>query len=182
MTGPAVRRYCRVMDASEFLVLVSPSVALAVGIWGFRRSTRADRLRAYFELQQRYLDQEVRAGRRAIHQSISGQKTSSIAMLDDATLRSVGHAMAIMNSIAIAWTGKFVDPSLLEMSMGRSFASAVTAAKPYIDHVEQKRGFRPYPYAERLAAELLQKTTRPTGAGQSAQAVDKPKLDPHSEE
>jgi hypothetical protein len=142
------------MTPAVLLALVSPAVAIMIALWGFRRSTRADKLQAFFEMQDRYLDSEVRAGRRVLHQKIGGRTVDEVASLDHAVLGEAGHALAVMNAIAIACEGNYVDRVLVAQSMGRSFSSAVTAAQPYIDYVEQIRGFRPYPFAERLAARL----------------------------
>jgi hypothetical protein len=48
----------------------------------------------------------------------------------------------------------YVDRELIAQSMGRSFVMAITAARPYIDQLENARGFRPYPFGERLASQL----------------------------
>ncbi|WP_410594046.1 hypothetical protein [Amycolatopsis sp. lyj-23] len=140
------------MSATALLTLVSPLVAAAVAVWGFRRSTKADKLRAFFELQDRYLQADVRAGRRVLHQQIADRGHEEVAGLDRATLSSAGYALAVLNGIAIAVEGGYVERELIIRGMGRSFASAITAARPYIDYVEQVRGFRPYPFAERLSA------------------------------
>lgn len=125
------------MISSLLLSLLSPLVAVVIALWGFRRSTRADRLRAFFELQDRYLASEVRAGRRILHQVVAGLLPEEIAKLDRQSLNGAGYALAVMNSIAIAREGSYyVDAELITRSMGRSFATAIAAAKPYIDHVE----------------------------------------------
>jgi hypothetical protein len=142
------------MTPSVLLTLLSPVVAIAIATWGFRRSSKADRLRAFFELHERYLASDVRAGRRTIHQSIAGRSPGEVAALDRQSLSSAGYALATMNSIAIACEGRYVDRELINRSMGRSFRNVINAAKPYIDHVESVRGYRPYPFAERLAAAL----------------------------
>src|SRR5689334_5835601 len=101
------------MNGLALLTLVSPAVAIVVALWGFRRSTRADRLRAFFEIQDRYLADDVRAGRRHLHQSISGRSVSDVAKLEPSVRITVGHALAIMNSIAIACEGRYVDRTLV---------------------------------------------------------------------
>jgi hypothetical protein len=136
------------------LDLISPVVAVAIALWGFRRSTRADQLRAFFEIQDRYLAPDVRAGRSVLHAQIAGKSAGEVAHLDPADLSRAGYALAVMNSIAIACEAGYVERDLLARSMGRSFITAVGAAQPYIDHLEQVRGFRPYPYAENLAFQL----------------------------
>ncbi|MGW0520007.1 DUF4760 domain-containing protein [Crossiella sp. NPDC003009] len=142
------------MSLSVWLSLISPAVAVLVAAWGFRRSTRADRLRAFFDLHERYLSAEVRAGRRILHQLVAGRSAEQLAELDRATLDRVGYTLAVLNSIAIACAGGYVDRKLVRRSMGRSYTSAVAAAQPYLDRVQAQRGYRPYPFAEALAAEL----------------------------
>ncbi|MDU0294925.1 hypothetical protein [Saccharothrix longispora] len=137
--------------------LVSPAVAVLVALFGFRRSTRADKIRAFFEMYERYLTAETRAGRRALHQHIRGKSAESLTQVASSSLSSAGYALAVMNAIAIACEGKYVDTRLIALSMGRSYVSAVKAASTYIDWLESVRGFRPYPYAERLADELVRR-------------------------
>ena len=142
------------MTSTTLLSLISPVVAVAVAAWGFRRATKADKLRAFFEIQSRYLAAEVRAGRRVMHRKVAGRRPEEIAGLDQADLDSVGYTLAVMNSVAIACEGGYVDYSLIKNNMGRSFATATNAARAYIDRVETIRGYRPYPAAERLADRL----------------------------
>jgi hypothetical protein len=142
------------MTSAALLGLVSPAVAIAIAFWGFQRSRRADKLRAFFEVYERYLTKEARTGRREIYQSVAGRSDSELAALSREILTCIGYSLAVMNSIAIACEGGYVDRQLIVRSMGRSFTLAVTAAKPYFDHVERVRGHRPYPFAERLAARL----------------------------
>ena len=134
--------------------LSSPVVAVIVAVWGFRTSTRSERLRMFFDMQERYLSERVRNGRRIIHVRVIGRSVDDIAASDAEDLSTVGYALAVMNTIAICSEGGYIDERLLAQSMGRSFASAVSAARPYIDYVESVRGFRPYPFAERLAERL----------------------------
>ncbi|WP_327191158.1 hypothetical protein [Streptomyces xinghaiensis] len=143
------------MNASLLVALISPVVAVVIAVWGFQRASRADRLRAFFEVQQRYLDAEVRAGRRMLHREIAGRESHQMSELPPEVSSRIGYALAVMNSIAIACDGRYVDTDLVARSMGRSYAGAVVAARPYIDYVEQQRGFRPYPFAEQLAQKLL---------------------------
>jgi hypothetical protein len=144
------------MSSAVLLQLISPLVAVVIAVWGFRRSTGADRLRAFFELQERYLAKEVRDGRRTLHQVVAGKSADEVAKLDRNDLNSIGYTLAVMNSIAIACAGRYVDVKLVSRSMGRSYNRAVIAAAPYIDHLETVRGYRPYLFAERLAAKLQQ--------------------------
>jgi hypothetical protein len=136
------------------LSLISPVVAVIIALWGFRRSTRADKLRAFFEVQDRYLEADVRLGRRTLHTRIAGRPADEVAHLDPADLSRAGYALAVMNSIAIACDAGYVERDLISRSMGRSFVAAIGAARPYVDYLEQMRGFRPYPFAENLAAKL----------------------------
>src|SRR4051794_23001490 len=121
------------MLPSVLLSLLSPTVAVVIAVWGFRRATNADKLRAYFEIQDRYLAAEVRAGRRTLHQMVAGRGTDEIANLDKAARDSAGYALAVMNSVAIACAGGYVERDLIMRNMGRSFVTTVTAAQPYID-------------------------------------------------
>jgi len=138
------------MSAGSLLVLASPTVAVLIAMWGFRRSSRADRMSAFFRLHDQYLRPEIRAGRRIIHQRIAGRTPDELAALSDEDRATVGYALAVMNSIAIACEAGYVDLAVVDRSMGRSFRAAVRAAGPFIDLVEAHRGFRPYGYAERL--------------------------------
>jgi hypothetical protein len=138
------------------LTLVSPTVAVAIALWGFRRSTRADKLRAFFEMHERYLAMDVRAGRRLVHEVVQGRSVDEVAALERSVLSSVGYTLAVMNSIAVACEGGYVERRLISRSMGRSYVAAMAAAGPYIDYVEDARGYRPYIFAERLAARLDQ--------------------------
>jgi hypothetical protein len=108
----------------------------------------------FFDMQERYLSERVRSGRRIIHARVSGRSADDIAAGDPEDLSVVGYALAVMNTIAICSESGYIDEKLLAQSMGRSYANAVSAARPYIDYVESVRGFRPYPYAERLADRL----------------------------
>ncbi|MEW1779421.1 hypothetical protein [Streptomyces sp. NPDC086777] len=146
------------MSAELWVALSSPVVAVCLTVWSFRRTSRADRLRAFFEVQERYLDAEVRAGRRLLHRTVAGRESHEIAALSEDVASRIGHALAVMNSIAIACEGRYVDTDMVARSMGRSYSGAMAAAVPYIDHVEQQRGFRPYPFAERFAQSLQQRT------------------------
>ncbi|WP_143050952.1 DUF4760 domain-containing protein [Amycolatopsis pretoriensis] len=130
--------------------LISPVVAVAIAVWGFGRTTKADRLKAFFDIQERYLSPEVREGRKLIY-SLAG------TAMDDLTphvATKISTALAVMNSIAIAAEAGYVDRKLVAQSMGRSFTAAVHTARPYVDHLESLRGFRPFPFAERLANQL----------------------------
>jgi hypothetical protein len=143
------------MSAGALLVaLLSPAVAIVIAMLGFRRASGADRLKAFFEMHERYLGANIRAGRRLLHQQIAGRSRHEIAALDSGVRDTVAHTLAVMNSIAIAVEAGYVDRKVVAESMGRSFSAAIIAAKPYIDHLEDVRGFRPYGYAERLAKRL----------------------------
>ncbi|WP_330229593.1 hypothetical protein OHA40_26660 [Nocardia sp. NBC_00508] len=139
------------MMATTILSLISPAVAVAIAGWGFRRTSRADRLRAYFDLTERYLSPANREGRRLIHEVIAQTPHDQFGDLASDVRDKVNHVLATMNSIAIACDGGYVDRVLVENSMARSYSNAVVASRPYIDFIERKRGFRPYQYAERLA-------------------------------
>lgn len=142
------------MSLSVWLSLISPAVALLIATWGFRRAGRADRLRAFFDLHERYLSAEVRAGRRLLHRSVAGRSAEQLDALDRRELDQIGYTLAVLNSIAIACAGGYVERRLVQESMGRSYSGAVRAAGPYLDLVQSQRGFRPYPYAEVLAAQI----------------------------
>ena len=146
--------------ARTLLALVSPLVAIAIAIWGFRRSTRADKLEAFFRMFERYLAPDVRMGRQLVHRQISGRSVEEIEALDQSIRTSVGYSLAVMNSIAIACEAKYVDSDVVARSMGRSFATTMAAAGPYVDYLEKVRGFRPYPYAERLAPTINPPSSR----------------------
>ena len=149
------------MTNTVLLSLISPVVAIIIALWGFRRSTRADKLRAFFEIQDRYLAGDVRVGRRILHTLIAGRSADEVAQLDPADLSRAGYALAVMNSIAIACEAGYVERDLLARSMGRSFIAAIRAARPYVDHLQEARGFRPYPFAENLAAQLRASSLQP---------------------
>ncbi|GIJ30723.1 hypothetical protein Vqi01_58850 [Micromonospora qiuiae] len=142
---------------STLLALTSPLVAIAVAVWGFRRANRADRLRAFFDLYQRYVAPEQRGGRRLLHDQLSGRSTEDLAALPQDVRDQVGATLATLNAIAIACEGGYVETSLISESMGRSYCSTVLAAKPYLDHLEKQRGYRPYQFAERMAHRLMER-------------------------
>jgi hypothetical protein len=149
------------VKVSAFLALISPVVAVMIALWGFRRSSRADRLTAFFEMQTRYLAPEVRLGRRHLHVAVAGRTADQIATLDESVQSAIGYTLAVMNSIAIACEAGYVDRDVVVKSMGQSFARAMAAARPILDLQEATRGFRPYRYAEALAAHVDR--TLPTG-------------------
>jgi hypothetical protein len=157
---------------SDWLALISPAVAVVVALFGFRRSRRADRLAAFFQLHERYLAPEVRGGRKLIYERVSGCSPADVASLPEEVRAAVGYTLATMNSIAIACDARYVELAAVQRSMGRSYSGAIAAAKPYIDYLEQSRGFRPYIYAERLASEIrepAQLPAAPVGADRAAQ-------------
>lgn len=149
------------MSFSDWLALLSPAVAVIVALFGFRRSTRADRLAAFFQLHERYLAPEVRSGRKLIYEHVAGRPETDMAKLPEEVRAAIGYALAVMNSIAIACEARYVDVADVERSMGRSYGGTVTAARPYIDYIERNRGFRPYIYAEQLAAAIGGSTSSP---------------------
>jgi len=142
------------MSFPDWLALLSPAVAVIVALFGFRRSTRADRLAAFFQLHERYLAPEVRSGRKLIYEHVANRPEADMAKLSEEVRAAIGYALAVMNSIAIACEARYVDVAAVERSMGRSYSGVVTAARPYIDYIEQSRGFRPYIYAEQLATAM----------------------------
>lgn len=139
------------MTLTIILSLTSPVVALAIALWGFRRHDRAAELSMLFEMQERYLAPQVREGRKLIHLKIAGDIDEKRSACSREELSTIGYALAVMNTIALCAEIGQIDESLLLQSMGQSFKSAVRAAGSYIDQVAATRGYRPYPYAERLA-------------------------------
>jgi len=142
------------MSAGNILVFVSPAVAVLIALLGFRRSNKADRLAAFFRLHEQYLKPEVRSGRKILHHAFSGDSPTGYSGMSAEERSAAAYTLAMMNSIAIACSAKYVDRAMVEQSMGRSFASAIAAARPFIDELERQRGVRPYGYAERLAATM----------------------------
>lgn len=90
-----------------------------------------------------------------IHQHINGLTPAEVSTLDPVILTEAGQALAVMNSIAVACDAGLAEKELVGRVMGRSFASTVTAARPFIDSTELRRGYRPYRYAEELAEYFL---------------------------
>jgi hypothetical protein len=158
------------MTWTDAIALTSPVVAVIIALLGFRRSSRADRLAAFFQIQERYLSPEVRNGRRLIYERIAGRSPAEMTNLPDDVRTAVGYTLAVMNSVAIACEARYVDRDFVERNMGRSYSGAVTAAKPFIDGVEQGRGFRPYVFAERMAAGFRAYSAVPL-AGESDHAI-----------
>jgi hypothetical protein len=156
------------MSYSDWLALLSPVVAVIVALFGFRRSTRADRLAAFFQLHERYLAPEVRRGRRLIYERVAGRPEADMAKLSEEVRTAIGYTLAVMNSIAIACEAGYVDIATVERSMGRSYSGTVKAASPYIDYIEKNRGFRPYIYAERLANAIGGATPSPAPAAEQS--------------
>ncbi|MFC5061958.1 DUF4760 domain-containing protein [Actinomycetospora atypica] len=139
------------MTIATTVSIVSVLVTLSLAVWGFRRTSNADQLRAFSVVHDRYLEERVRIGRRAIHQHVaSGGK----ATLSDEMRSNMTYALAVMNSVAVSCDTGFVDQKLIARTMGRSFVSAVDGARWFIDESEQVRGYRPYGYAEQLADQL----------------------------
>lgn len=125
-------------------------------------------------MHERYLEADVRSGRRILHQQIANSSAGDIAAMDKNTRMAVGYTLAVMNSIAIACEARYVELRVVDQSMGQSFARAMAAAKPYLDHMEEVRGFRPYVYAERLAARI--EANNKSAPSLSAQIVGRGKL------
>lgn len=148
--------------AATLLALTSPLVATAIAVWGFRRANRADRVRVFFDLYQRYVAPEQRGGRRLLHAQLTGRSPEELRTLPVELRDQIGATLAALNAIAIACEGGHVDLTMIADSMGRSYCGAVTAAKPYIDHLQEQRGYRPYQFAERLARRLIEQGVNPT--------------------
>lgn len=141
-------------SAPIYLAVLSPVLSLGIAVWGFRRTTRADRLRMFLDLQERYLAASARAGRRLMHQRLPALTPDTFDQLSPAERGDLHHALAVMETIAIAWEGGHVDQSLILNAMGQSYASAIQKSQPYIDYQAEVRGFRPYQRSARLAREL----------------------------
>jgi hypothetical protein len=139
------------MALTFILSLTSPLAALVIAVWGFRRHDRSAELSMLFEMQDRYLGPQVREGRRLIHLKIAPGTAESLESCTREERSTIGYALAIMNTIALCADSGQVSEALLRDSMGRSFASTMRAAQPFIDQVAAVRGFRPYPFAVRLA-------------------------------
>ena len=139
------------------IALMSPLVALTIAFFGFRRANRSDKVRAFFDMYEQYLKPEVRTGRKMIHLHISGKTPDDLTSVDKEVLSSAAYALAVMNAIAIACEGNYVDAHLIARSMGRSYVSTMTAAETFIQQLESVRGYRPYLYAERLSHELVKR-------------------------
>ena len=159
------QKYPYRMTPTVLLSLVLPVVAIIITFWGFRRSTRADKLRAFFEIQDRYLASDARAGRRVLHALIAASQWTRSPTSTPPISAVAGYALAVMNSIAIACEAGYVEQDLLARSMGRSSSSAAVAvAQPYIDYLQQVRGFRPYQFAENLALLLRGSSVGPVSS------------------
>ncbi|SNT29934.1 hypothetical protein SAMN05421812_104338 [Asanoa hainanensis] len=141
-------------SASIYVAVLSPVVSLCVAVWGFRRTTRADRLKMFLDLQERYLASAARAGRRVMHRRLPDLKPETFDQLTEAERGDLHHALAVMETIAIAWDAGHVEQSMILNAMGRSFSSAIRKSGPYIEDQAALRGFRPYQRACRLADEL----------------------------
>ena len=139
------------MALTVILALSSPVVAVIITWWGFRRGDRSEELKVLFDMLDRYLTDRAREGRSLIHQKIAPGTGTGIATCSHEEFTTIGYALAVMNTIALCAESGQVSEKLLRETMGQSFTTTVQAAKPYIDEVAATRGFRPYPYAERLA-------------------------------
>ena len=136
------------------LALISPLVAVGILVVTLTKSSRSERTRVLFELQERYTSSPCRAGRSLIHSQVSGRSPEEVADLDRTMRDSIGRALAIMNTIAICVQAGYCDQRLLFFSMGRSYVLTVKAARVWLDVGERVRGFRAYEQAERLAGQL----------------------------
>lgn len=134
--------------------VLSPLVAVVIFVITLRRTSHSDRIRILFEMQERYTSEACRTGRRAIHQHVSGRAPEEIASLREETVKQVGAALAIMNTIAICVQAGYCDKRLMYRSMGRSYVSTLRAAQPFLDRGAQIRGYRAYGHAEELARHL----------------------------
>lgn len=137
-----------------FAAVSSPLVAVTIFLITLRRTSRLDRIRNLFEMQERYTSEACRTGRRAIHRDVSGRAPEEIAALRTETVGQIGAALAIMNTIAICVQAGYCDRRLMYRSMGRSYVSTLRAAQPFLDRAAQVRGYRAYGYAEELARRL----------------------------
>jgi hypothetical protein len=160
------------MVTSIVLAVSSPIVAVFIAWWGFRRGDRSDELKILFDMLDRYLTDRARAGRSLIHLKIATTHEGGFAGCSEDELSTIGYSLAVMNTIALCVVSGQVSEILLRETMGLSFTSAVLAAKPYIDEVAATRGFRPYPYAERLADRF-----RAALCGDMVARVDSPSAD-----
>ena len=137
-----------------YVAVLSPVVSLCVAVWGFRRTTKADRLKMFLDLQERYLAASARTGRRLMHRRLPALTPETFGELTEAERGDLQHALAVMETIAIAWEGGHVDQSMILNAMGRSYSSAMRKSQSYIDYQAAVRGFRPYQRAARLSREL----------------------------
>jgi hypothetical protein len=135
--------------------LTSPVVAITISAWTLRRARNAESVRAFLAAQESYLSDRARRGRRIAHSSIANQLPEDDGnLLSQAERDDLGYALAVANTIAVACANNYMPESLVQESIGRSLRNFVIAARPYIDQMERKRGFRPYAAAERLAGRL----------------------------
>ena len=154
------------------LSLTSPIVAVAITVWGYRRQDRTAELGLLFDLQERYLAPQVRQGRKLIHTKIAPSGAAGVSECTAEELSAIGHALAVMNTIGLCVESGRVEESLVQQAMGNSFASAVNAATAYIDAIGTVRGFRPYPYAERLAARFTASFALTRAAAEAAAELE----------
>jgi hypothetical protein len=137
-----------------YVAVLAPLVTFCIAVWGFRRTTKADRLRMFLDLQERYLSPAARTGRRLMHRRLPSLTPETFGNLTEAERGELHHALAIMETIAIAWDAGHIERSMILNAMGRSYSSAMRKSQAYIDYQAAVRGFRPYQRAARLATEL----------------------------
>ena len=137
-----------------YVAILSPVVSLAVAVWGFRRTTKADKLKMFLDLQDRYLGASARAGRRLMHQRLPELKPETFGQLTTEERTDLHHALAVMETIAIAHEGGHVDQVMILNAMGQSYSSGIRKSQSYIDYQAAARGFRPYQRAARLGRAL----------------------------
>lgn len=137
-----------------YLAVLSPVVSLCVAAWGFRRTTRADRLKMFLDLQERYLAPSARTGRRLVHRRLAKLTADTFGELTEDERDDLHHALAVMETIAIACESGHIDQAMILNGMGRSYSSAMRKSQPYIEYQARVRGFRLYQHAARLGSEL----------------------------
>lgn len=142
------------MNPAIVVSLVSPVVAVIIAVWGVRRSLRSERLKVFFEMQDKYLSERARHGRRLIYTRISADDPEATSRMTVEDRSTIGYALAVMNAIAVCSDLRYTDERLMAAAFGRSYLRAIRAARPYIDQVESERGFRPYKHAERFGERL----------------------------
>jgi hypothetical protein len=138
------------------LATLSPTVALVVFAVTFSNQRRSERIRILFDMQERYVKDSCRAGRKMIHSHVAGRKSMELEDLDPFIRKQIGDTLAVLNTIAVCVLSGYCDRRLVRQTMGRSFVGTMLAAGPYLDFAEKQRGFRAYSQAEQLARRLAQ--------------------------